>query len=75
MIPILTVKQGIENWGNEKVLIGPEWLPVVKGWALQSQKSQSLCGFQANPAFGTRTDDKGATVRGGAFFYVREGGR
>jgi hypothetical protein len=35
------------------VLIGLEWLPMVKGWALQNQKSQSLCGFQANPAFGT----------------------
>jgi hypothetical protein len=35
------------------VLIGLEWLPVVKGWALQSQKSQSLCEFQANRAFGT----------------------
>jgi hypothetical protein len=41
------------HWGNERALIGLEWLPVVKGWALQSQKSQSLCGFQANPAFGT----------------------
>jgi len=37
--------RGYEKWGNEKVLIGLEWLPVVKGWALQSQKSQSLCGF------------------------------
>jgi hypothetical protein len=47
---------GYEKRGNEKVLIGLEWLPVVKGWALQSQESQSLCGFQANPAFGTKLE-------------------
>jgi hypothetical protein len=46
-------QQKVEKRGDEKVLIGLEWLPVVKGWALQSQKSQSLCEFQANPAFGT----------------------
>jgi hypothetical protein len=52
------------------VLIGLEWLPVVKGWALQSQKSQSLCGFQANLAFGTKWYEKDVILKGYASFIL-----